>query len=214
MLQPLRRAARRAINSSRAGSLVDVYRKGIFVDEDWFASFKSQQAVRRGEPIPWYTYAFIHFLEPRLRPDLKVFEYGCGNSTRWYAPRVASVTAVEHDEEWAGRVGPLLPPPSEVLLRSGDDAYVDAVRGRGPFDVVVVDGIEHLRPACAEAALGELSDDGVIVWDNSDRVEFERGMESLRAAGFRQLPFKGLGPTSTTAWETSVVYRDRNCLGI
>lgn len=203
------------MQSVKAGALVDVYRKGIFVDEGWFASYTSGHAVRAsGEPIPWYTYAFIHFLEPRLRDTHRVFEYGSGNSTRWYAQRAAKVVAVEHDEAWAGRIAPLLAPPSEVLTRPEGDEYVNAVRGRGPFDLVVVDGIEHLRPACAEAALDELSDDGVIVWDNSDRVEFERGMEVLGPKGFRQLPFKGLGPTAVTAWETSVVYRDRNCLGI
>jgi hypothetical protein len=215
MLRPARRLARRALRSVRAGALVDVYRKGVFVDEGWFESFKTQQAVRAsGEPIPWYTYAFIDFLEPRLTGDERVFEYGCGNSTRWYAPRVAEVVAVEHDEDWARRIGPLLAPPSEVLTRPAGDAYVDAIRGRGPFDVVVVDGIEPLRPACARAAVDELADDGVIVWDNSDRPEFDQGMEHLRPAGFRHLPFKGLGPTAVTAWETSVVYRDRNRLGI
>lgn len=203
------------MRASKAGALVDAYRKGIFVDEGWFASFKTQQAVRAsGEPIPWYTYAFIHFIEPRVQAPHHVFEYGCGNSTRWYAARTERVVAVEHDEGWARRIGPLLPPPSEVLTRPAGAEYVDAIRGRGPFDVVVVDGIEPLRPACADAALRELSDDGVIVWDNSDRVEFDEGMERLRGEGFRHLPFKGLGPTAVTAWETSVVYRDANCLGI
>src|SRR5437016_5174452 len=41
-----------------------------------------------GSPLPWYTYSAIHFLEPRLRDDLKVFEYGSGHSTLWYAARV------------------------------------------------------------------------------------------------------------------------------
>ncbi|HEX2195594.1 MAG TPA: FkbM family methyltransferase [Actinomycetota bacterium] len=215
MLRPLRRGARRALRTANAGALVDAYRKGILVDEGWFASFKTQQAIRAsGEPIPWYTYAFIHFLEPRLQPTHRVFEYGSGNSTRWYARRSAGVVAVEHDEDWARRIGPLLAPPSEVLTRRSDDDYVGAIAGRGPFDVVVVDGIERLRPACARAALDELSDDGVVVWDNSDRAEFEEGMALLRPAGFRHIPFKGLGPTAITAWETSVVYRDRNCLGI
>jgi hypothetical protein len=215
MLRPLRRTARRALHTVKAGALVDVYRKGILVDEGWYASFKSQQAVRAsGEPIPWYTYAFIHFLEPRLRKDHRVFEYGSGNSTRWYAHRAGAVVAVEHDDAWARRIAPLLAPPSEVLTRPEGDAYVDAIRGRGPFDIVVVDGIEPLRPACAEAAVDELAEDGVIVWDNSDRAEFAQGMQALRARGFRHLPFKGLGPTAVTPWETSVVYRDRNCLGI
>jgi hypothetical protein len=78
----------------------------------------------------------------------------------------------------------------------------------------VVDGIEELRPACADAALGALSDDGVIVWDNSDRKEFFVAKPDLESHGFKQLAWQGLGPTAITGWETSILYRDNNCLGI
>ena len=41
---------------------------------------------------------------PRLvRPNLRVFEYGCGNSSLWWAQRVEKVVSVEHDEAWYRR---------------------------------------------------------------------------------------------------------------
>ena len=54
----------------------------------WYASARANSAVNaRGDPIPWITYPAIEFLQERVRPDWDVFEYGSGNSTRWYAAR-------------------------------------------------------------------------------------------------------------------------------
>jgi hypothetical protein len=47
------------------------------------------------------TYPFLRFLEQTVRPEWRVFEYGCGSSTSWWSRRVAKVVAVEHDPMWA-----------------------------------------------------------------------------------------------------------------
>ena len=40
----------------------------------WLHSAKNRQPVNgAGEPIPWYSYAAIHFLENRLPTDLDVW---------------------------------------------------------------------------------------------------------------------------------------------
>ncbi len=50
----------------------------------WFKSALSgmPQDVH-GEPLPWYTYAAIAFLAPRVSQNWCVFEYGSGQSTLW-----------------------------------------------------------------------------------------------------------------------------------
>ncbi len=203
------------MRSGKAGALIDVYRKGVLVDEGWFTSFRTLESVdQKGQPLPWYTYSFIHFLEPRLNPKMRVFEYGSGNSTRWYSKRVGEVVAVEHDPGWASKVAVDLEPPSRVIRRDVGRPYVDEVTEHGAFDIVVVDGIEELRPDCARVALSSLNEDGVFIWDNSDRPEFDIGMAELAKQGFRSLSWTGLGPTAITGWKTSVIYRSNNCLGI
>jgi hypothetical protein len=69
-----------------------------------------------GEPLPWYSYAAIHFLEKRLPEGLAVFEFGSGYSTIWWARRSRVVHACEHDAGWYGKVSTLL--PANVALRN------------------------------------------------------------------------------------------------
>jgi hypothetical protein len=40
-------------------------------------------------------------LERVVQPHFRVFEYGAGNSSLWWASRVAEVVSVEHDAAWA-----------------------------------------------------------------------------------------------------------------
>lgn len=59
-----------------------------------------EKNMRHQEPLPWYTYSSIDFLEDLLQPQWKVFEYGTGGSTLFYADRCAEVHTIEHDSSW------------------------------------------------------------------------------------------------------------------
>ena len=48
---------------------------------DWFTSFSLRSSIRNNKPIPWINYTAIDFLEPRISKEMKVFEFGSGNST-------------------------------------------------------------------------------------------------------------------------------------
>lgn len=169
-----------------------------------------------GNPLAWYTYSAIHFLQGRITEHMTVFEFGCGYSTLWWASRVAHVTSVEHHPGWFEIVRQQVPPNCELLHAEleADGAYsrsaIDA-RG-GPFSIIVVDGRDRVN--CAQHSLASLRDDGVIVWDNTDRARYQAGFKLLEAAGFRRLDFRGHGPISAREWMTSVFYRHDNCLGI
>ncbi len=49
---------------------------------------------------PWITFKAIDFLNENLKSTDKVFEYGGGGSTLFFAKRVAEIITVEHNEEW------------------------------------------------------------------------------------------------------------------
>lgn len=188
-----------------------------YLDEcGWLASRSSGQSVDRdGNPIPWITYAAIAFLSTRTRPDMRVFEFGSGNSTLWWAQRVRDVRAVEHDEGWARQVARSLPPNatvSHVPLTPGGDYSRSASRTNQRFHVVVIDGRDRVN--CALASTGSLRDDGVILWDNSERGRYQHGLAALAKEGFKRIGFRGLAPIGTWATETSLLYREGNCLGI
>jgi predicted O-methyltransferase YrrM len=50
------------------------------------------------------TYGAIRFLDAHVGRETRVFEFGCGGSTIFFARRAASVVSVEHDAAWAQRV--------------------------------------------------------------------------------------------------------------
>jgi hypothetical protein len=80
------------------------------------------------------------------------------------------------------------------------------------FDVVVIDGRDRVR--CVRAAVQALGREGVLVFDNSDRPEYEPGHRALRSAGFRRIDFVGMAPMIDYKTQTSICYRPDNCLGI
>jgi len=75
------------------------FAQGYLKRKGWFHSLNGSPCDASG-PIPWYTYPAISFLTRIIRPEFKVFEYGCGNSTLWWAQMVNHVYSVEHNRGW------------------------------------------------------------------------------------------------------------------
>ncbi len=146
---------------------------------------------------------------------MQVFEYGCGNSTLWWSERVARVFSVEHDRGWYEKVRCKVPGNVSlqfVELEYGGD-YSRAVLTPGVrFDVVVIDGRDRVN--AARFSLQALKDDGVIIWDDSDRQDYQDGYRFLEEKGFRKLEFVGFSPIYSLRNETGIFYRERNCFGI
>ena len=186
---------------------------GYLARSGWRRSFLSKRAVDQdGRSLPWFTYPSIAFLEPRISPEMTVFEFGSGSSTLWWASRVKRVVAVEHDPLWLAQVRDKAPPNVELIHRPLD-TYADSIRAyEGVFDIVVIDGRDRNR--CAENAPPALNAQGVVIWDNSERPEYGPGFECLTSRHFRRLDFVGMGPIAPFAWTTSVFYRSENCLSI
>lgn len=181
----------------------------------WAASAESRRSIGPGgEPLPWYTYPAIFFLTRRIKREMRVFEYGSGNSTLWWANRVTAVTSCEHHAGWFAEMSPKVPANVTYMQRNLENGeYANALLETSDvFDVIVIDGRD--RVACAGAALQRLKDDGVIVWDNSNRGRYRPAYVELEKHGFRRLPFKGHGPINKQEWETSIFYRTANCFGI
>lgn len=49
---------------------------------------------------PWLSIACIEFLKKHLRPEMKVYEFGSGMSTVFFAKRTNEVISVEHNSTW------------------------------------------------------------------------------------------------------------------
>jgi hypothetical protein len=214
------RSAKQAHETLKFKLLTDLYRaipplkywglrRGYLTQTGWVKSGWARAPVdAAGDPVPWLPYPAIAFLSARLKPSMKVFEYGSGHSTRWWARHVQIVHAVEDDRSWFELIAGEL--PGNVDLRLADSSGPDYARSIGDrgdvFDVVVIDG--SVRNDCARECLASLAPDGVIVWDNTEEPNiFGEGLELLRANGFRRIDFHGLAPLAMDPHATSVLYR-------
>lgn len=177
----------------------------------WFKSFMSRLSEdNQGNPIPWYTYSSVKFIEPRLNKDMDVFEFGSGHSTLWYGKRVNSVVAIEDKLPWLERIKEKKTENVRLYHREGLD-YPSAIKEYFKpclFDIIVIDG--EFRDLCASNCLAALKRDGIVIWDNSGN---NTGQYFINK-GFRRLDFYGLTPVCTYENCTTIFYRENNCFNI
>lgn len=189
--------------------------KGAITAYGWKHSAKINACVDRdGQPIPWIAYPAIDVLEAGIHSELRVFEYGSGNSTLWWARHVKSIHSVESDKDWYDAVCKKVPGHVTLhyvpLVRDGD--YCRRVQEGDAWHIIVVDGRDRVN--CIKQSLPMLAPTGVLVLDNSDRDEYLEGIDMLKAQGFRELRLRGLAPLITYITQTSIFYRDGNCLNL
>jgi hypothetical protein len=189
--------------------------RGYLYDVGWIESRKAGTCVdRNGAPLPWITYPFIKFLEGRLNKTMRVFEYGSGNSTLFYAKSVAQVISVEGDAKWYNYVSSRIP-KNVILQLEKDDAsrYVTSIRKfNQSFDIIIVDGRHRVN--CVKESINFLSEKGVIVLDNSDRPKYRGGIDFLLKEGFKRIDFWGMAPSAPNSTCTSLFYRRDNILDV
>lgn len=201
----------------------------------WFESVRTKESIdSAGNAQPWFTYPFLAFFEERLQRDFKLFEFGAGQSTLYYAKILSVVHAVEHDPSWHSKIIKandemggvarirLEKIPAEHAGKSLTDVsfveetndYVSSISEYGlKYDVVVVDGL--FRNSCATNCVNYLSDDGVIVVDNThNETEMKSCSDALADLGFKRLDFFGMCAIFSQLSCTSVFYRSKNCFKI
>jgi hypothetical protein len=189
---------------------------GYLNEIGWFESFKALKSIdRKGNPIPWFSYPFIDFLTPRLTKDLVLFEFGSGNSTLFFAKRVKHAISVEHNKEWYQIVNSTKPSNVKLVLTESDSVndylgYFNNLEEK--VDIIIVDGLH--RNECLINSINKLSENGVIILDDSERSEYQNGIDFILGNGFKSLEFWGIAPTVLFKKCTTVFYKSNNCLKV
>ena len=180
-----------------------------------------QNLFQRRSPIdlelPWFSYGAIDFLEGFLRPEMRVFEFGSGGSTIFFARRCASVTGVEDDPGWAARVrqrAAQLGLTNAVIVESPFDfnnpaafpesQYLAQVQ-KGCHDVIVVDGADNdytIRPQCFHVAENQVNQGGIIIVDDSWRYSHLREKHRARRVEI----FESVGPARYGVTSTDIYF--------
>jgi len=171
-------------------------------DYGQWRTIKSYDALNvDGDPIPWYTYPALEYLGHLDLSRFRVFEYGSGNSTLWWAKRVRHITSVEDSEIWHKKIS------EKIAISFKNTAYIlekDQMKyvslATDSFDIFVVDG--KFRRACIDHVLG-LRTGLLLILDNADW--YPQSVEYIkRKLGWMQVDFHGFGPINNYTWTSTI----------
>lgn len=193
----------------------------IFIDM-WREEFGIERSIdekicldRDGNPIPWYTYPAIEFLSQFDYSDKQIFEFGCGYSSLFWAKRAKKVTSIEDNLNWFDKWKKEFDEPNlDIRWRDEGEIYEQAaLEDEIKYDVIIVDGKRRFQ--CADSAVKVLNEGGMIILDDSDRIntsqEYVKAVEILKKANLLQVDFYGFCPMNNYTKTTSVFFsRDFN----
>lgn len=181
----------------------------------------------------WWTYGSIRYVEDFIDKknknfeEIRVFEYGAGSSTLWLSKRVKKIISVEHDKLFFDDIKKFtrgnknieifLKSPSQLskdqssnfmsqkkeFLNLCFSDYVNAINEFDYlFDIIVIDG--RARNACLDVAINRLSENGIIVFDNSHRMRYKKHIKSLN---FKKIIYSGFTPSLPYPDETTLIIK-------
>lgn len=168
-----------------------------------FTSQRPETADR--QPLPWYTYPCIRFLDQIDFSACRVLEFGSGNSSRYWAQRASSVTSVEADSAWHQTVQEMQIPNHDLRLAETFGQYTLQGVSLGDFDVYIVDGA--YRFDCAKRVIESASPGALAIVDNSDW--FPNTCRLFIEAGYTRVDFSGPGPINAYPWCTSLFFHSQ-----
>ena len=154
------------------------------------------------EPVPWYTYPAIDFIDSIDFSNAVAFEFGSGSSTQYWMSRVHKLYTVEHDSEWYKKTLSSFQTNVDSFLEENHSKYASVINttGENEYDLVIVDGIERYKSAVE--AVSCIKKTGIIILDNSDW--HQKTAKYIRSKGFTQIDFYGFGPINDYKWATSI----------
>lgn len=140
---------------------------------------------------PWLSPGAVVFLDEELKPEMRLFEWGSGRSTVWFANRVKEVVSIEYHKEWAQKVEKMLKDkdvknvdlryiPLDHPIKDPTPKYYEITPKyvaeiekfpKESLDVIIVDG--HYRLTCVDKCKDYLKLGGILVIDNFNRDTVE-----------------------------------------
>ena len=185
--------------------------------EMWRKDFAIERTIdekvcidRDGNPIPWYTYPAIEYLSQFDMSDKEIFEFGCGNSSLFWADRAKKVTSIEDNPTWFQKWQEnFIRDNLDIRWRDEGEGYFNAIfEDNKKYDVIVVDG--KRRADCARTAVQALNPGGLIILDDSDRIntskEYVDAVNHLQKADLLQVDFYGFCPMNNYTKTTSLFF--------
>ncbi len=194
-----------------------IFNKKSFLHQSgWISSIIKKMPVDENlNTIPWFNYSFYEFISKRINPEIIIFEFGSGYSSIFFSRKVNKVYSVEHDSSWIKKINSLTSNNHYIIESSLHDKhhYINSLKfPETKFDVVFVDG--RFRKDCCIQAIKYLSEKGVVILDDSERVRYQEVFPFMEKSNFKELTFSSFKPNMNNLASTTVFYRINNCLNI
>jgi predicted O-methyltransferase YrrM len=176
----------------------------------WTKSFiEGTPQDKDGNFLPWMTYPAIEFLQKTINKNHRIFEFGCGASTIFFAKNAKEVVGLETDKRWLEIVKNNL---SEKKLNAEIHLMEDGIENENyenfpnnfseKFDFIIIDSIKRFR--CAKNSIKFLKDGGTIILDDSQRENYKKIFEFFEQEGFKKTDFIGIEPGKLKLKNTTI----------
>jgi hypothetical protein len=166
--------------------------------------YRYNQSIKQPADVglPWISHGALVHLQNFIKPEMKVLEFGCGGSTLFFARHASQVISVEDDPGWFEIMTEKTKSFPGVMIRhfpvdpvyvggefasnmaeiASTHSYQSYVFGasdieEGSMDILVIDG--RARVGCLRHNLSKLKRDGIVLFDNTDRIAYKKGIEEL-----------------------------------
>lgn len=120
-------------------------------------------------PAPCIVYGAQKTLNLIIKKDMRVVEFGSGQSTLWYAQRCKEIISHETTDKWYRKITKQLSDANcknaELVMWDGK-SIMEKIKIPPP-DLIIIDGIS--RNICVEYAIEVASDSTWVYLDNSDK---------------------------------------------
>jgi hypothetical protein len=169
-----------------------------------------------GLDIPWLPYSLTFFLSQVIPTHARVLEFGGGASTSWWLSRGNIVTTLEPSDEYFEGLKPLLkkyPDRFELLRVTNEFELLQfAEQCENLYYAIVNDGLAD-RNLNTRIAVDILDTKGILILDNSERMDYSPSLTFLDKSGFRRLDFFDLSPINAFCSQASIFSRTAIQLG-
>ena len=165
-----------------------------------------------GDAVPWMTYPAIEFLKKNLTKNHRIFEFGCGASTLFFASRVKKVVGLETRPNWVEMMlkrsnGKLSQNVEITLMEDGltNNSYENFANNCGQkFNFIVVDSLKRFE--CARNSVDALDRGGAIILDDSERPHYKKIFDFFSEKNFKKQDFPGISPGQMRVKNTTIFF--------
>ena len=117
----------------------------------------------------------IDLIVSYLRPEYKMFEWGCGGSTLYFSKYVSFYRSIEHQKTWFDKITPLISKNTDLNYIDDTNNYTNYINAidnyYDKYDAILIDGRQRVK--CAKKSTEYLNPKGYIfVHDYFNRPKY------------------------------------------